>query len=52
VVAKIRERLAVNKQGSHKISYGDVQSKEVKRNRSEREVTDRGLKWVCSCGIF
>jgi hypothetical protein len=29
VVAKIRERLAVNKQGSH-ISYGEDQTQEVK----------------------
>jgi hypothetical protein len=33
LVAKIRERIAVNKQGSQQISNGEVQSQEVKRSR-------------------
>jgi hypothetical protein len=33
VVAKVRERLAVNDQKIPQISYGEVQSQEVKRGR-------------------
>jgi hypothetical protein len=33
VVAKVRERLAVNKQRSQRFLYGEVQSQEVKRCR-------------------
>jgi hypothetical protein len=33
VMAKVRERLAVNKQTTHKSSYGEVQSEEINRGK-------------------
>jgi hypothetical protein len=37
VVAKIRERLVVSEKSSTQISYGDVQSQEIKREAGKEE---------------
>jgi hypothetical protein len=51
-LAKVRKKLAVNKQRSPRFHIGEVGSQEVKQDKGQREVYCLGHKYVCSFGRF
>jgi hypothetical protein len=52
VVAKIKERLAVNKKKSRSFHMERFHLKEVELDGGKRAISCSGLKQICSCGRF